>query len=276
MNQLNTDLRMEWEALSTPELEDKLRQELEKKPPDDDVVLILLHILEKREPVLPLELTPGDKEAWKRYQKKRCKRKKPKLIFGRWLSIAVSVALVCMLLLPVIPQKAEAETFWEMLQRITTTVLEYLSPRETLLDIESTYVFQTENPGLQEVYDAVVGIGIMDPVVPMWLPDGYELTNLSSKNTPMLTGIWATFSDGYNEMIYKVDVYSGEPAHQYYKDDTHFESHEWLGMTYNVARNNDRWLVVWEKDNMECSLTLDCNEDTLWRILNSIYVTEAE
>ena len=74
--------------------------------------------------------------------------------------------------------------------------------------------------------------------------------------------------------MYELDVYNGELAHQYYKDDTHFEKYEWNGTTYNIARNNDRWIAVWTKDNIECILTLECREETLRRILRSFYVTE--
>ena len=92
----------------------------------------------------------------------------------------------------------------------------------------------------------------------------------------MASGICATFSDDGNEIVYKVDVYNGEPAHQYYKDDTHYEAWERDGSTYHIARNNNRWLVVWGKENIECFLTLDCQEETLKRVLESICVTEDE
>ena len=50
MKELNTvDLRNQWEPLTTPELESLLQAELERKPPDDEKVILLLHILEARE-----------------------------------------------------------------------------------------------------------------------------------------------------------------------------------------------------------------------------------
>ena len=45
-------------------------------------------------------------------------------------------------------------------------------------------------------------------------------------------------------------------------------------MTYNITRNNDWWVAVWTKDNIECSIALDCQEETLRRILDSIYTME--
>ena len=90
----------------------------------------------------------------------------------------------------------------------------------------------------------------------------------------MLTGVWATFSNGSNEILYKLDVYEGEPAHQYYRDDIYYDRYERNGATYTITQNSSWWSVIWTKENIECHLTLDCQEETLRRILKSIYVME--
>lgn len=161
-----------------------------------------------------------------------------------------------------------------MLQRITNTVMEYFSRED--IRAEKGYVFVTDNPGLQQVYEAVLELGVTGPIVPMWLPEGYTLTEMQQYKTPMLNGLSASFSNGIYEIVYQLEQYYGEPAHQYYKDDNYYETYEWEGVIYHVAQNNNWWTVIWVKDNIECFLTLDCQEDTLWRILRSIYVMEAE
>lgn len=276
MKQFNIDLQQEFVQRSTTELELLLDEELKKQTPDDDVVLTLLHILKDREPNLPLQLSSREEEAIKHYQQKRNNAKRRKPIARRLLSIAASVILILTMLFTLAPQEAEAETFWEMIQRITAAVLEYIAPQELLRDAESEYTFKTENPGLQQVYDEAIKLGITEPVVPMWLPENCELTELLHTESPMLSGIHATFSDGDNEIVYKLDLFNGEPARQYYKDGTHYESHEWDGTTYHIVRNKELWVVIWEKEKIECLLTVDCQEDTLRRILSSIYVTEDE
>ena len=268
------DLRNQWEPLSTPELEAMLQAELKQKTPDEEKVILLLHILEDRERESPLELSFQEAEAWQRYKQNVMSRQGKRKLPPRWLSVAASVVLIVGILVSVVPQQAAAESFWQMLQRMTHSMMEYFSPRDKFDDVEKNYVFETDNPGLQQVYDAVVELGVTEPVVPMWLPEGCELAEFEEKNTPVMKGVWANFSNGEQEVVYKLDVYKGEPAHQYYKDDTHYESHEREGTTYHITRNNERWAVVWEKDNIECLLTLDCAEDTLWRILDSIYVME--
>lgn len=273
MNQFNmVDLRAQWEQLPTEQLEKMLQAETVKEVPDEDMIIELLHILEAREADRPLTLTPREEAAWKTYQKRVRSRARKHFYIPRWMAVAASAVLIIGVLMSVVPQKAEAENFWEMLQRWTETVLSYLDRDETLVEID--YVFETDNPGLQQVYDAVVEMGVTEPVVPMWLPESCEITELGSKTTPMSKSLWAWFSSDIGDIMYKLDVYEGEPAHQFYKDDSHYESYERNGMTYNITRNNGRWVVVWTKDNIECFLTLDCQEDTLRRILKSIYVME--
>lgn len=277
MKERNTvDLRNQWEPLSTQELEAMLQEELVQNPPDDEKVISLLHILEAREKDIPLHLSEKEAEAWAQYRQKVMSRQRKRKMPPRWLSVAASAVLILAVLFSVVPQQVQAESFWEMLQRVKSSIMEYISPRERLFDAESEYVFQTDNPGLQQVYDAVVELGVTEPVVPMWLPEGYELAEFEEKNTPVISGVWANFSDGEQEIVYKLDVFKGEPAHQYYKDDTHYESHEREGTIYHIAKNENWWIVIWTKDNIECFLTLDCTEDTLWRILDSIHITEDE
>jgi len=249
-----------------------LQAELEKSTPDPDSIRLIMRILEGRESTAPEPITASEEAAWQQYQKRMAGLRKKPAPVRRWVAVAASLVLVVGLLFAVVPQQAEAETFWEMLQRWSDSLLEMLNPREHMSSLD--YSFKTENPGLQQIYDAVVEMGITDPVVPMWLPEGYELIKLEPKNTPMLQGLWACFSMDESQLIYKLDVFSGEPAHEFYRDDTHFEAYEKNGTLYNITRNIDNWVVVYTKDNIEVTIFVDCQEDTLRRILTSIYELE--
>ena len=272
MTQLNKlGLREVLERMTTDELESMLQTELDREDSDPEAVRLILRILEARrkaEPEVHIQNDEG-KLAWKRYQN-RIRRFRQSQAGGnrRWISIAASLLVVLVIAVAMLPQQAEAETFWEMIQKWSDSVLTYFSGEGRRVDLE--YEFKTENPGLQQVYDAVVELGVKEPVVPMWLPDGFELAEFEVMNTPMLKGVWANFSDGQSEIVYKIDLYDGEPAHQYYKDDTHYELYEKDGITYNITRNNDRWGVVWTRENIECSVILDCEEEALRRVLDSI------
>lgn len=272
MSRSDMDLRREWNQLSTPDLEELLQAELEKQTPDDDAVLLLLHILESREPDGPLYLTPREEAAFARYKQNAVRRGKRPISALRGLSVAACCVMILGFLFAVVPQQVEADSFWEMLQTWSESILEILNPREHISSLD--YHFETDNPGLKQVYDAVVELGVTDPVVPMWLPEGCELTYIEEVQTPMLLGITARFSYQESGIVYKLDMYDGEPAHQFYRDGSHYEEYEKNGMNFYVTQNNDSWVAVWTKDNIECSISIVCQEETLRRVLRSIFVME--
>lgn len=265
-------LRESLEQLETAKLDELLRMELKKETPDVDAVRLIMSILEQRDKATVRELTPREQAAWQRYQQRmEVLVKKPQLP-GNFLTAAASLLVIVGLLFAVVPQQAQAETFWQMLQRWSSTVLSYFGREDQFRQME--YVFETDNPGLQQVYDAVVEMGITDPVVPMWLPEHYELVEFEVQKTPALQGVHTRFYYEGSDILYKVNLYIEDTTHLFFRDDAHSETYEKNGMTYNITRNNNRWLVIWTKNNIECSLTLDCPEDTLRKILGSIYVTE--
>lgn len=265
-------LRSSLEQLETEKLDQMLQSELEKQMPDVDAVRRMVRILEERDAAAPAMATAEEQAALQRYnQRMKNLRRKPSTV-RRVLAVAASAVLVFGLLFAAVPMQAEAETFWEMLQRWSSSVLTYFSGAGQKVDVE--YVFQTDNPGLQQVYDAVVELGVTEPLVPMWLPEGYELIELTSQKTPVQHNIWAWFTLGEKELVLKINFYTEKPARQFFRDDSHYESYEKNGTTYNITYNAGWWAVVWTKDNIECFLTLDCQEETLRRILGSIYVME--
>lgn len=271
-NNSKTGLRAALEQLPEEELKDLLQAELERPEPDGDSVRLILRVLEEKGRGRETPMTPRKEQAWQTY----CRRVES-LRRSRTLRLApalraAAVLLVLTLCLSFLPRQAKAESFWEMLQRISSTVMTYFNKEEEITELG--YSFKTDNPGLQEVYNAVTELGVTDPVVPMWLPEECELISVAEKKTPMKNEIAASFSLDGKEIIYKVDIYDGEPAHQFYRDDTHYESIEQEGTIFHITRNIDQWTVIWSKGHIECSIFIDCNEDVLKKILSSIYVME--
>lgn len=271
-NNSKTGLRAALEQLPEEELKDLLQAELERPEPDGDSVRLILRVLEEKGRGREAPMTPRKEQAWQTYCRRVESLRRSRTLRPAPALRAAAVVLVLTLCLSFLPRQAQAESFWEMLQRWSTTVIQFFGREDSFY--EDQYLFQTENPGLQQVYDAVVELGVTDPMVPMWLPAGYELCELDSEKTPMLNGIYTSFSNGKSEIVYKVDVYDGEPAHQFYRDDTHYESIEQEGTIFHITRNIDQWTVIWSKGHIECSMGIDCSEEVLKRILESIYVTE--
>lgn len=181
-----------------------------------------------------------------------------------------SIAAVLCLLICVIPMEAQAESWWERIARWTSEVFEIFTAKDAEFD-HSEYVFKTDNPGLQQVYDAVVELGITEPVVPMWIPDGYELDEIKVDSLTDKTKLEAYFTGGENDLIYKVAILKINTWHEYHKSDSDASEYEYRGIKHHIMQNNNRWKIVWEKDQIECFISFVGYEESIYKIIQSIY-----
>ena len=262
-------LRKELESVGSDQLRTMLHAETAKAIPDDDLVLTILHILEDREPDDLGTPSPREEAAWQLFLKRVKARKKRPLLNLRSFVNAAVILLVISLLMVAIPQQAEADNWWDRIARWTDDFFAFFRDDETFR-IED-YKFQTDNPGLQQVYDAVAEMGITYPVVPMWLPEGYELSEFKVLSMRDEEQLIARFENQDKSLTYQAAVLSSDKIEQYPKDSTSVTQREICGTIFNVMMNNEIWVVAWTKDNIECSIAVDCQEDVLYEILNSIY-----
>lgn len=266
----NISLRESLERLPTSRLDAMLRAELEKEPPDEHAVRLILKVLREREADYPIETNAQIDEAWREFEKKTA----PDHPNFRTLVLkAAAILLVCGLLLFTLPQDVSAGNFFDRIAGWTESIFELFSPRDSA-KVQKEYVFRTEHPGLQELYDTVTELGVTIPVVPMWLDEGYELVDCKVMSTPATAKVLAIFYDGTKEAVYELNIYSQNIVSEYHKDEPDAKHHESNGVIHNVFHNDDSWMVVWIRENIECSMALDCPEDTLYEILDSIYTLE--
>lgn len=263
------------ERLPTCTLDKLLQGELKKDIPNGDLVRDIFRVLEEREKNYPMDLTPPVQAALDRFaseDQRRTERRKPTA--RSWVMRAASMAaILCIMLSMVLPQPARAETWWEKLSRWTSEAFELFSSTEET-EAHSDYVFKTDNPGLQEVYDAVVALGITEPVVPMWLPDGYELEECVLTETAAKKGVSARFHSDGDALIYKTNLYDNNIWHEYQKDDNTISVYETFGVKFTIIQNNGRWVVIWGMAELESSLSAVCDENTVFKIIDSIFILE--
>ena len=265
--------RRELEQISTPRLDQMLQEELEKADSDPAEVKAILAELKDREKDLSIEFSDADMLALQRYQSHMEEKTEKPLRKTGWILRAACVAVILSALMITASYEAKAGGFLERLVQWTDSVIEFFNPQSNGSD-EQEYMFETDHPGLQQVYDAVVRLGVTDPVVPMWLPDGYSIVFSNTVNSEKKTTLVAVFQNEEKVLNYNVAVYSEKAPNRYQKDETGIQAIEIKGIDHFVVKNNDLWVVVWTKDNIECSISVDCQEDELKKILRSIYDKE--
>lgn len=264
------------EQLSTEQLDEMLDQELHAEPVNDEAIRMILRVLRDRETGYPVEMTAEQEAAWEKYQERSAdlwKTTSRNQRIRSWLVRAASMAAILALLITILPHPAGAETFWEKLMRWTAEIVEFFGPQDNEGRLVE-YEFKTNNPGLQQVYDAAVELGVNVPVVPSWLPDGSELAELKVEDFPSKKRLHAGFVNDGNSIIYYIDIYNEDVSHKYQKDETIIDKYEYSGVDHHILQNYDKIVAVWSNNNIECSLSIDCQEDALRKILKSIYTME--
>lgn len=274
-------VRQVLEQLSTEQLDQMLDEELHSEAPDADAVRMIMRILRERDDAerkdTPVVLTPQQIEAWEKYQRDIAQiwKEENRIIqFRRWALKAASIAAVLVLLfLPILPQEAGAESLWNRLARLTDDLVDFFGPNDNMDRIEA-YEFKTGNPGLQQLYDAVVELGVTEPMVPMWLPSENNTVNIENTSTARKKGLAASFPSGESEIIYKIDIYEVDVSHKFPKDEAEIKKYAVNETTFRIMRNNKVWVAIWNVGEIECSIFIDCQEDALYKILKSIYSME--
>ena len=267
-----TGLRGMVEQMPTDQLDELLQIELEKEQVDEAAVRMIMSVLEARDQNTPVEINEKIEAAWEKYQAYAPVKERRHIPLRGWPMRAVAAVAVIVVLFFVMPQNAEAKGFWERFARWTDSIFEFFSPGDEHIDEE--YIFKTDNPGLQQVYDTVVDLEITEPVVPMWLPEGFELVECKVNKNESKEFVYACFSDGVGRATLDISMRSAVSPRQYSKDESRATTKEIAGVVHNILHNNDWWIVVWTKDEIECAIATDCQEETLNKILKSIYAME--
>lgn len=268
--QSNVTLLESLEQLTTPQLDDMLRVELEKELPEEHTVRLILKVLRAREADFPVVRNGKIDAALDTYRRKVSPAAdKPR----KSLHKAAAIAILCSLILFSLPQNAEARGLFDRIAAWTESIFELISHGDPD-NPSKEYVFRTEHPGLQELHDTLVDLGVTTPVVPTWMDPEYQYSDCMITNTPITKKVRSTFSGEKSEAVFEVNIYSDSIPREFHKKDQPAEIYELNGIHHYIFRNKEMWTVVWAKDNIECSIVIECQEEVLYKILDSIYTVE--
>lgn len=280
MRKKDRTVHPEFRSMQAQDLAEMLRTELGKECPDRDVALGILNILEERDTKAPLREDIDVDAVWERFLARReqysaaveacVPKKRPR----RWIPKAAAAAVLVIALLLVTPPVLGAGNIFELVGRWTQDIFMLIDPAATVTQPQEEYVFKTDHPGLQQLYDTVVEQGITQQIVPMWVPEECELAELDVIPTQMGNKIRAYLisDDEYVLITYK--VYKDEAYNKYPIDDDREKIYEFAGTKYNITPNEGAWTAAWSADGISCSIITTYNEEALYRILDSIYTEE--
>lgn len=250
----NTCLIEALKQMTVEQLDETLQAELRKEDPDAEVVLPILSELRYRE-ADDLETT---------VQPAAVKPRKRRAVIA-----AAAVAAAICVLIAVVPGKADADDLMSVLLRVTQSVLQFFSPDDHPDDLQ-VYVFETDNPDLQRLHDEVVRLGVTDPVVPMWLPEGSVMTELKVIPVEGITKVYAQFGNGDRSVLISYKISPLITTTQYERRDT-TNSFEAAGIGHAIVENSVSCTAAWTREGVECQIAVDSDREELQKIIRSIY-----
>lgn len=270
MREIKTCPDQEWKQLPTEELDQILQEELEKEHPNEKVVLSILRILEEREKDYPVEKTPEVLAMLEKLSERKTPSKQSK-IKRSWVAGIAAVAAVACIVVMALPRTVGAESIFDVLFRWTKSIFEFVDPDKNESYPDAENVFTTDHTGLQQLYDKVTEQGVIEPVVPMWLPEGVEL--LGIKEIPLRDGgckLNATFkgNDKFISISYRI---SHEISTKFEKEETVVEMFESGDINHFVLENDENLSITWATDGVECSMSTNIAKEDIYTVIKSIY-----
>ena len=262
-----------WSEMSTAQLDEALQQELQKENPEAEVVLGIMRVIQDREADYPVEFTEEVSAAWEEYKEKTVPPKKHTRMRTWLVSVAAAAAVICVVVMA-IPQTVGAESIFDVFFRWTESVFEFFTPGQDKPKPSTEYVFQTDNPGLQQVYDKVTELGVTEPVVPMWVPEGYVLTELKITQIANVNKVSALLQLNGDAVLLSYRVSADILTSQHEKEESAVEAYEFFEVCHFIMDNDKNISVTWTVDGAECSISTDLERKDVYNMIRSIYMGE--
>ena len=230
-----------------------------KKPaPDRNTVMECLQELKRRDADdVPDEVL----EAWEVSQ-----RSKSRSAYKGWIRIAAAAAVI-VLLIAAVPHALGAEGVFSRIGRWTKDIFSFGKLPET------EFVYQTDHPGLQELYDTVTALGVERNVVPTWIPDGYQLEQLVVQPQYDSTTVFASYFDDEECIVIENIIFTEHISAEYQKNEIDAITYERNGIMHYILHNDKTYTATWTIENVECSISTGTKE-SLYKIIASIYEGE--
>lgn len=268
----NTQLPQAFADLDVHALNLLLQQEVSKPTSEinEEKVLRILSLLEQKEIDVEVVDEAALQAACEKYRvscKQTTRRKSRKMFF----KVCAAAAILCVLL-TAIPRASGESLLSQFFKKITEEVVAFFCPDQTDNQHEPSY--ETAHPGLQKLYDEVSHYGIESPIVPSWIPEEYKLVELQTESYSSKSRIYACFEAENKTIMFYYDLYGKAVTHEFLKDDSEYEKYETAGIKHFIFKNNVKQFALWEQASMKCSIVMDCQEENLIKILDSIYNME--
>lgn len=276
-NRRNQDFA-KYDAMSTEELEEILRLDLDAPPEQESDTQVLLTIME----VLAQRKKEPENKAFEALESFRrnympeenptapvlnCKKKTNSRTPARWLhTLAATAAVIAVILLTSVTAKAFGWDLWD-------AVIKWTEDTFHISIGDSGDTGAPNNDGdllytsLQEALDSA---GVDTPLAPSYFPQGYSLKSITIDQTPLQKIYRATYQNG--DIVLRITVREHIASDPEYIEQGEglIERYEALGIKYYIFSNNDKTRAVWINGSYECYISGNLSVEELKMMIDSI------
>lgn len=192
--------------------------------------------------------------------------------YQSWMLKVASVVLVLGILFFALPTAAQAGNVQDLLGWWSDSVFRLFTSGKQIRT--QTAAYETDHPGLQQIYDTVTELGITEQIVPRKLSKEIELTELKTVQMLGDTTLHARLSSKKNELLFSVIVHSEQAMLQHEKTAENVSVWDLVGIEHYVISNTEELIITWVIDKIECTVITDCPEEDVYDFIKSIYTLE--
>lgn len=282
------------DQLSTKELQEILRADVDSPSGgDDEAIFYILEVMEKREHEHPSGSFPDVDNCWREFQTiyhtpegegqslypveedadaVPAGRPHRRALRRGILAAAIVALLIGSLVIPV----AGYDSLLEMIGHWTSEQFTFMTAdREDDTDLIKDDEGSAKTDVGAELRQVLQEYGVTQPVVPTWMPEGFEqVDDTFVKEYPAFgeTEFFASYLKGTDactiSVIKRNNLIEGNI---YEKIPDNPEIYTIGDVEHYIVPNEDTILVVWYIENLECTINTTMSESDVKRVVNSIY-----
>ena len=261
-----------YDAMTTGELEEILRLDAEMpegQESDTEKILYIMEVLAKRNKQnshtgnKALEAYESFKQHYMPETDNMIIPMKPHRRTPRWVRSLMATAAVLAIILIGSSVTARAFDFnlWKAVIQWTQETFHFGSWGDSKNDNNLPYA---------SLQDALEQGEVFVPLAPNWIPDGFELADITVERSPLKKTYTAKYTNGENVLRITVRDYLDEEPVYVEQSEGLTEEYEVSGSTYYLFSNLKYNRAVWLRESYECDISGDITFEELKEMINSI------
>lgn len=281
-----------FDTLSTEALMEILHQDSllpEGEESDLDAILYITEVIAKREQLNPTMDIPPVDEAWKsfneHYYYDSCddtslcedseesefgsnvipypavEHTRPKRrLRGVLRAFLIAAVLLVILLVGSLTAYAMGYNVWDAMAQWTEDTFSFMAPQKDMAHSEEV-----------DPREVLLEYGITEKILPNWLPDGYQYTEIEISDTPTRKVFYISYVNGDRIIQVAISMLSNTSVYTFEKGKADAVVYEANGIRHYIMQNFDITNIMWTTGNSECSISGHFSVEEAQNIIDSIY-----